>query len=118
MAPETTELDREWFIGAVPSRGTMWFREDGYTVHTEIIHCGDIDFEIAVRFGYSRICTGRQTYNGKQGWFCAYVVMRDTDFDMISDGLPGTVLISGARRGLVSMLVSGTYDTVFVKDVI
>lgn len=33
-------------------------------------------------------------------------------------GLPGTVLMSGARRDLVSMLVSGTYDTVFVKDVI
>ncbi len=33
-------------------------------------------------------------------------------------GLPGTVLMSGVRRDLVSMLISGIYDTVFVKDVI
>ena len=32
-------------------------------------------------------------------------------------GLPGTVLMSGSRRDLVAMLISGTYDTVFVKDV-
>lgn len=33
-------------------------------------------------------------------------------------GLPGTVLMSGARKDLVSMLISGIYDTVFMKDVI
>lgn len=33
-------------------------------------------------------------------------------------GLPGTVLMSGARKDLVSMLISGVYDTVFMKDVI
>ena len=31
--------------------------------------------------------------------------------------LPGTVLMSGSRRDLVSMLIRGIYDTVFVKDV-
>ncbi len=31
--------------------------------------------------------------------------------------LPGTVLMSGARRDLVSMLIRGIYDTVFVKEV-
>lgn len=33
-------------------------------------------------------------------------------------GLPGTVLMSGARGDLISMLISGMYDTVFMKDVI
>lgn len=33
-------------------------------------------------------------------------------------GLPTTVLMSGTRRDLVSMMISSTYDTVFVKDVI
>ena len=32
-------------------------------------------------------------------------------------GLPGTVLMSGARGDLISMLISGMYDTVFMKDV-
>ncbi len=33
-------------------------------------------------------------------------------------GLPGTVLMSGTRRDLVSMLISGTYNTVLLKGVI
>ena len=33
-------------------------------------------------------------------------------------GLPATVLMSGSRRDLVSLLISGIYDTVFMKDVI
>lgn len=33
-------------------------------------------------------------------------------------GLPVTALMSGSRRDLVSMMISSTYDTVFIKDVI
>lgn len=66
----------------------MWFRKDENTVHTEMIHTvSGMDIEIAVRFGSSRIQPGSQFYDGKQGWFCAYVVMRDDDFDRISDRL-------------------------------
>lgn len=66
----------------------MWFRKDENTVHTEMIHTvRGMDIEIAVRFGSSRIQPGSQFYNGEQGWFCAYVVMRDADFDRISDRL-------------------------------
>lgn len=34
------------------------------------------------------------------------------------EGLPVTALMSGSRRDLVSMMISGTYDTVFIRDVI
>lgn len=66
----------------------MWFKEDDHTVHTEMMHTPEgIDFEIAVRFGSSRLQKGSQFYKGEQGWFCAYIVMRDEDFDRISDRL-------------------------------
>lgn len=95
----------------------MWFRKDENTVHTEMIHTvSGMDIEIAVRFGSSRIQPGSQFYNGIQGWFCAYVVMRDADFDRISDRLsfcdgypeldvPGGVSYSaGSRRSMTAAM--------------
>lgn len=65
----------------------MRFRDDNHVVHTETIRAGDTEFEIVVRFGSMRIPYGSQTFNGKQGWFCAYIVMDDSDFDRISGKL-------------------------------
>ncbi len=66
----------------------MWFRKDENTVHTEMIHTvRGVDIEIAVRFRSSRLQKGSQFYKGEQGRFCAYVIMKDADFDRISGKL-------------------------------
>ena len=66
----------------------MWFEEDDKTVHTEMLGLDpNVDIEIVVRFVSLCIPAGSQTYDGKQGWFCAYIVMRNADFDRISTKL-------------------------------
>ncbi len=42
------------------------------------------DIEIVVRFVSLCIPAGSQTHEGRQGWFCAYMVLRNADFDRIS----------------------------------
>ncbi len=66
----------------------MWFEEDDKTVHIEMIHVSrDVDIEIVVRFVSLCIPAGSQMYDGRQGWFCAYIVLRNEDFDRISSKL-------------------------------
>ncbi len=63
----------------------MWFEEDDKTVHTEMLRVNrDVDIEIVVRFVSLCIPAGSQTHEGRQGWFCAYMVLRNADFDRIS----------------------------------
>ncbi len=63
----------------------MWFEEDDKTVHMEMLRVNrDVDIEIVVRFVSLCIPAGNQTHEGRQGWFCAYMVLRNADFDRIS----------------------------------
>lgn len=65
----------------------MWFSQDEFTVRTDMIHATpDTDIETAVRFVRNEY--GSQTRDGVRGWYCGYVVMRDADFDRISDRIP------------------------------
>ncbi len=67
---------------------SMWFEEDSKTVYTEMVRTDSgTEAEIVVRFLRYSIPYGDQEYGGKQGWFCAYVVMRDGDFARISGKL-------------------------------
>ncbi len=62
------------------------FTPDQFTVHTEIINIApSVDAEIAVRFVEAPF--GIQKHNGKKGWYCGYIAMRDEDFGRISDKL-------------------------------
>ncbi len=65
----------------------MWFSQDEFTVRTDTIHVTpDTDIETAVRFVRNEY--GSQMRHGARGWYCGYVVMRDEDFDRISDMIP------------------------------
>ncbi len=62
--------------------------DDGHVVHRETVRTdAGADIGIVVRFGSSGFRPGTQFHDGKQGWFCAYVVMKDEDFDRISGKL-------------------------------
>lgn len=62
--------------------------DDEHVVHRETVRTdAGIDIGIVVRFGSSRLQPGTQFHNGKRSWFCAYAVMRDADFDRISERL-------------------------------
>ncbi len=71
----------------------MWFEEDDKTVYTEMVRLNSgAEAEIVVRFNHFSIPYGEQEYNGVQGWFCTYVVMRDGDFGRISGKLQYDVM--------------------------
>ncbi len=67
----------------------MWFKQDEHTVHVEAFRTdAGADMEVAIRFGSLRNGCGPQEHNGKRGWFCAYVAMKDADFDRIRGKQP------------------------------
>ena len=66
----------------------MWLVEDEHMVHTETYRSPEgMETEISIRFGSSNLFGGRQRYKWKRGWFCAYIAMKDADFDAISGRL-------------------------------
>ena len=82
----TSEPSR--FYRGTPIIRTMWLVEDEHMVHTETYRSPEgMETEISIRFGSSDLFGGRQRYKWKRGWFCAYVVMKDADFDIISGRL-------------------------------
>lgn len=62
--------------------------DDEHVVHRETIRTdAGIDIGIVIRFGSSKFRPGTQFHDGKRGWFCAYVVIGDADFERISRNL-------------------------------
>ncbi len=60
----------------------MWFHEDDKTVFTEFLPSDRMDgIEMVIRFVRLRgMPYGDQTFCGRQGWFCAYLVITDRDY--------------------------------------
>jgi hypothetical protein len=67
----------------------MWFHEDDKTVFTELLPSDSMDgIETVIRFVCLRgMPYGDQTFCGRQGWFCAYLVITDRDYERIRDKL-------------------------------